>query len=74
MGGRTRRFNCFAYGFGVWEHPDFIREVDDAGNSAIINSKIVQEMIDDGTLKAVAATVVSEGLCLPSLRVCRCKK
>ena len=54
--GRTMRFNCFAYGLGVWEHPDFIEKVGDASNSAIISSQIVRATIDDGTLKAVAAT------------------
>lgn len=53
--GRTTRFNCFAYGLGVWEHPDFIAKVDEAANSAIITSQIVRAMIDDGTLKAVVA-------------------
>jgi hypothetical protein len=59
--GRTRRFNCFAYGLGVWEHPGFIRKVDDAGNSAILSSTIVRAMIDDGTLKSVGADMAQPG-------------
>jgi hypothetical protein len=59
--GRTRRFNCFAYGLGVWDHPDFIQKVDDAGHSAILSSTIVRGMIDDGTLKPVAADEAQQG-------------
>jgi len=59
--GRTTRFNCFAYGLGIWEHPDFVKKVDDAGNSAILNSQIIRAMIDDGTLKAVAKADVQTG-------------
>jgi hypothetical protein len=59
--GRTTRFNCFAYGLGVWDHPDFIRKVDAVENSAIISSQIVRSMIDDGALKAVAASEARQG-------------
>jgi hypothetical protein len=59
--GRTRRFNCFAYGLEVWEHPGFIRKVDDAGHSAILSSTIVRAMIDDGTLESVAADKAQPG-------------
>jgi hypothetical protein len=59
--GRTSRFNCFAYALGVWEHPDFIQKVDDAGHSAILSSTIVQAMIDDGTLKPVTVKRVQPG-------------
>ncbi len=59
--GRTTRFNCFAFGLGVWEHPDFIRLVDAAGNSAILNSTIVQAMIDDETLRPVEASEARPG-------------
>jgi len=58
---RTSRFNCFAYALGVWDHPDFIQKVDDAAHSAILNSTIVRAMIDDGTLKSVAADEVQPG-------------
>jgi hypothetical protein len=50
---RIARFNCFAYGLGVWEHPDFIRRVDAASNSAIINSDVVRSLLDDGTLQEI---------------------
>jgi hypothetical protein len=59
--GRIERFNCFAYGLGVWEHLGFIKMVDDASNSAIISSQIVQAMIEDGALKTVTAAEAQIG-------------
>jgi hypothetical protein len=59
--GRIERFNCFAYGLGVWEHPIFIKSVDDASQPAIISSTIVHSMIDDGFLKTIAARKARRG-------------
>lgn len=33
---RITRFNCFAYGLGLWEHDDYIRRVNAASNSAVV--------------------------------------
>jgi hypothetical protein len=61
--GRNRiaRFNCFAYGLGLWEHVDYIRRVDAAENSAIVNSQLVRAMLDDGTLEEINAAVATPG-------------
>ncbi|SRR5260221_5045821 len=58
---RITRFNCFGYGLGVWEHPDFIRRVDAASNSAIINSDVVRSLMNDGTLQDVSAAKAAQG-------------
>ncbi|SRR5216684_6386575 len=59
--GPTTRFNCFAYGLGVWEHPEYVKRVDEASNTAIINSGLVQAMIDGAALREVAASEVPPG-------------
>lgn len=55
--GRIARFNCFAYGLGLWELADYIRRVDAADNSAIISSQIVRALLADGTLKKMALRI-----------------
>lgn len=58
---RIALFNCFAYGLGVWEHPDFIRRVDAVSNSAIINSDVVRSLLEDGTLQEISAAEAAPG-------------
>jgi hypothetical protein len=59
--GRISRFNCFAYAFGVWSHPDFIALVDQADDSAIMDSAFVCWMIEDGLLTEVQSQDVRTG-------------
>jgi hypothetical protein len=58
---RITRFNCFAYGLGLWEHDDYIRRVNAANNSAIVNSLFVRAILDDGTLKEINAAEAAPG-------------
>ena len=58
---RIARFNCFAYGLGLWENVDYIRRVDAAENSAILNSQLVRVMLDDGTLEGIDAAKAASG-------------
>lgn len=58
---RIERFNCFAYGLGLWEHPDYIRRVDAASNSAVVNSLVVRALLEDGRLKEIGAAEAVAG-------------
>jgi hypothetical protein len=59
--GRISRFNCFAYAFGIWNHPDFIELVDQTEDSAIMDSAFVSWMIEDFLLTEVHAEAVGLG-------------
>jgi hypothetical protein len=58
---RITRFNCFAYGLGLWQHDDYIRRVNAANNSAIVNSLFVRAILDDGTLREIDAAEATSG-------------
>ena len=58
---RIARFNCFAYGLGVWDHADYIRRVDAANDSAIVNSQLIRAMLADGTLKEINTAQAAPG-------------
>lgn len=58
---RMERFNCFAYALALWDKPDYVRLVDAAGNSAIMNSALIRAMINDGTLNELALSDASQG-------------
>jgi hypothetical protein len=59
--GRIAGFTCFAYALGVWNHPDFIKKVDEANHSSIISSRTVQTMIEDGIMTPVAEAKARTG-------------
>jgi len=58
---RITRFNCFAYGLGLWEHDDYIRRVNAANNSAIVNSQFVRAILDGGMLEEINAAEATSG-------------
>jgi hypothetical protein len=59
--GRISRFNCFAYAFGVWRHPDFIALVDQTDDSAIMDSAFVAWLVEDDLLTEVQPDSVRAG-------------
>ena len=58
---RIARFNCFAYGLGLWELADYIRRVDAAENSAIVDSQLVRATLNDGALEEISAAEAAPG-------------
>jgi hypothetical protein len=48
--GRLRRFNCYAYALGLWDHADYISAVDRSTNSAIVDTPFVKSMVQSGLL------------------------
>jgi hypothetical protein len=52
--GEIRRFNCFAYAFGVWNNPRYDCLVDRTQSSVLIDSALVMEMLNRGDLIEVA--------------------
>jgi hypothetical protein len=43
--GRIKRFNCFAYAFGIWNDPRYERLVSRAKNSALMNPAFVMQWL-----------------------------
>jgi hypothetical protein len=58
---RIERFNCFAYALGLWEHPEYIRRVDAASNSAVANSLVVRALLEGGKLIETSAAAAVPG-------------
>src|SRR5258706_6819875 len=58
---RRRSFNCFAYAFGIWEHPDYVALVEDTGKSAIMNSSFIKAELARGYLQEVNLNAASVG-------------
>jgi hypothetical protein len=58
---RVDRFNCFAFALGVWNHHAYVQRVDHDGNSAVLDSNTVQQMIEAGEPLYVAPSAAKSG-------------
>ena len=58
---RIDRFNCFAFALGVWNQDAYVQRVDRDGNSAVLDSNTVQQMIGAGEFLDVAPSAAKPG-------------
>jgi hypothetical protein len=58
---RLRRFNCYAYAFGIWDHPDFVALVENTGKSAIMNSTFIEAELARGRLQEADQNMLNAG-------------
>jgi hypothetical protein len=54
-------FNCFAYAFGLSDHPDFVTLVHRTRKTAVMNSEFVVELLKRNQLDEIGATEVTAG-------------